>query len=104
LALAFSGCHAVRKSGQGEGFSLVETPGAIRIAHGSTLLSEYRFQDVSRPFLYPLLGPDGVHLTRRWPQEDVGGEEKDHPHHHALWWSHGAANGNDFCRYWLQGE
>ena len=95
-AWVLSGCQAVRSPGQGQGFSLVEGSGAVRISHGSTLLSEYRFQNVSRPFLYPLLGPDGVHLTRRWPQEDVGGEEKDHPHHHALWWSHGAANGNDF--------
>ena len=75
---------------------MVETNGVLRVSHGSTLVSEYHYADVSRPFLYPLLGPDGVHMTRRWPQEDVGGEEKDHPHHHALWWSHGAANGADF--------
>lgn len=96
VAWVLCGCQSVRRSGEGGGFSVVETNGVLRIAHGSTLVSEYHYADVSRPFLYPLLGPDGVHMTRRWPQEDVGGEEKDHPHHHALWWSHGAANGADF--------
>ena len=96
VAWALCGCQAVRRPSLGNGFSVVETNGVLRVSHGSTLVSEYHYADVSRPFLYPLLGPDGVHMTRRWPQEDVGGEEKDHPHHHALWWSHGAANGADF--------
>lgn len=90
------GCQSPRRLDTGTGLSVTEAHGVVRVAEGTTLLSEYHFQGVSRPFLYPLLGPDGVHMTRRWPQEDVGGEEKDHPHHHALWWSHGAANGHDF--------
>jgi hypothetical protein len=85
--------HAPAAAGK---FTVAETNGVVRVEFGGELLSEYRFRDVSRPFLYPLLGPDGVHLTRRWPQEEVPGEERDHPHHHALWWSHGEANGSDF--------
>lgn len=96
VAWALCGCQSIRRSSPSSGFSVVETNGVVRIAYGSSLVSEYHFRNVSRPFLYPLLGPDGVHMTRRWPQEDVGGEEKDHPHHHALWWSHGVANGSDF--------
>jgi len=96
LAWVLCGCQTSRGPGVGRGLSVAQAGGVVRVSHGADLLSEYHTGGVSRPFLYPLLGPDGVHMTRRWPQGDVGGEEKDHPHHHALWWSHGAANGNDF--------
>jgi hypothetical protein len=36
-------------------------------------------------------------MTRGWPMlNDVPGEEKDHPHHRGLWFSHGKVNGIDF--------
>lgn len=93
--LAVSGCQSGPRKASG-GFTVEEKDGRIRIEHAGQLVSEYHFRDVSRPFLYPILGPDDVHLTRRWPQEEFPGEEKDHPHHHALWWAHGEANGQDF--------
>lgn len=79
-----------------EGVRLFETNGVIRVELSGKLFTEYHFRDVSRPFLYPLLTPGGVHLTRRWPLEEAPGEERDHPHHKGLWWAHGAANGIDF--------
>ncbi len=75
---------------------LFETNNVIRVELDGRLFTEYHFRDVSRPFLYPILSATGEHLTRRWPQETVPGEEHDHPHHHGLWWAHGAANGQDF--------
>lgn len=75
---------------------LFETNDVIRVELDGHLFTEYRFRNVSRPFLYPILSASGDHLTRRWPQETVPGEEHDHPHHHGLWWAHGAANGQDF--------
>lgn len=77
-------------------FRVSEEGGKVRIEQAGRLVSEYHFREVSRPFLYPILGPDEVHLSRRWPQETVPDEEHDHPHHHALWWAHGEANGEDF--------
>lgn len=91
------GCHWPEAAhGQGDGVTVVETNGVVRVALNGQPFTEYRFQDVSRPFLFPILGPDGEHFTRRWPQEDPGGEERDHPHHRGMWWAHGDANGVDF--------
>ncbi len=75
---------------------LFETNDVIRVELDGHLFTEYHFRGVSRPFLYPILSASGDHLTRRWPQETVPGEEHDHPHHHGLWWAHGAVNGEDF--------
>ncbi|MEI6358252.1 MAG: DUF6807 family protein, partial [Verrucomicrobiota bacterium] len=89
-----AGC---RTAGAGtRGVTLTETNDVVRVELDGKLFTEYRFRDVSRPFLYPILGPNGEHMTRRWPQENVPGEEQDHPHHHALWWAHGDVNGVDF--------
>jgi len=43
-----------------------------------------------RPFLYPVLGPGGVQVTRSWPISDhVKDETHDHPHHKSIWVAHG---------------
>ena len=95
--LALTGCHSTAApGGAADGVSVVETNGVVRVALNGQRFTEYRFRDVSRPFLFPILGPDGGQFTRRWPHEDVEGEEKDHPHHRGLWWAHGDANGVDF--------
>lgn len=56
----------------------------------------YRFDGDTKPYLYPIHAASGAHVTRRWPAEDVEGEERDHPHHRGLWFAHGAVNGHDF--------
>ena len=62
----------------------------------------YRPRDADRPFFYPVLGPGGEHLTRRWPVEDAAaGEQQDHRHHRGFWYTHGAVNGHDF---WTEGR
>jgi Methane oxygenase PmoA len=58
--------------------------------------TEYRFKGDTKPHLYPIFAPSGLHATRRWPAEEVAGEERDHPHHRGLWFAHGAVNGHDF--------
>lgn len=71
----------------------------IRIEVGGSLFTEYRHGDATKPYFYPVLLGDGTPLTRDWPmKEDTAGEEKDHPHHRGLWFSHGKVNGHDF---WL---
>ena len=91
-----AGCQCVSESVSLSGFTVFETNGLVQVNWNGKFLSAYHFREVSRPFLYPLLGPDDVHLTRRWPQEPGLNEEHDHPHHHALWWAHGDVNGDDF--------
>lgn len=58
--------------------------------------TDYIFTGYSRPILYPLLGPDQLPMTRRWPMDDGHGEEHDHIHHRSVWYEHGNLNGIDF--------
>lgn len=78
-------------------------PGAdgIEIKVDGQLLTVVRFKDGPKPYYYPLLGPGGVPVTRNYPmRDDATDEEKDHPHHRSLWFTHGEVNGVDF---WAEG-
>ena len=68
----------------------------VRVTIDGKLFTEYHYQDVSRPFLYPIIGPTGVNVTRNYPMKEVEGEAKDHVHHRALYFAHGDINGIDF--------
>lgn len=62
------------------------------------------------PYVWPLRSPGGSEVTRAFPMETGrAGEEKDHPHHRSLWFTHGSVDGHDFwhdpdCRIVLDGE
>ncbi len=49
-----------------------------------------------RPFVFPLIGSDGIAVTRPFPMVESPGEQKDHPHHVSLWFAHGDVGGFDF--------
>lgn len=68
----------------------------LRVEVNGQLLTEYHFKNVPRPFCYPLNGPGGLPMTRNWPMREAPDEERDHPHHRSLWFTHGAVNGHDF--------
>lgn len=54
----------------------------------------------NKPYFYPVLGPEGIHVTRGWPVEQRPEDKsKDHPHHRGLWFTHGDVNGVD---YWSE--
>lgn len=78
-----------------DGVSVKQVGDKVRVELGGELFTEYHYQDVSRPFLYPVLGPDGLPMTRNWPMQEVPGEDQDHPHHRSLWYAHGSVNGVD---------
>lgn len=71
-------------------------PGKLRIELNGDLFSEYIYEDTTRPYLYPIIGPGGEKMTRNWPMKDEGEEEHDHPHHKSWWYAHGSINGIDF--------
>jgi len=53
--------------------------------------------DARFPYLYPLLGTDGLSVTRHFPMKPgVANEPTDHPHHRSCWVAHGSVNGVDF--------
>lgn len=82
------------------GVKLIEQPDKIVVHLHGELFTEYVFRGAPHVYFYPLLGPGGLPMTRNWPMKEVEGEERDHPHHRSLWYSHGAVNGVDF---WSEG-
>ncbi|MEM6258266.1 MAG: PmoA family protein [Planctomycetota bacterium] len=64
---------------------------------GDDVFVGYNHQDVSKPYLYPIIGPTGANMTRHYPMKaGIEGESEDHPHHTSLWFAHGGVNGVDF--------
>jgi len=80
----------------GEGVLITETDGKLRVEMNGTLFTEYRYRDVARPYLYPIIGPQGTPMTRDWPMLSTTNETTDHVHHKGLWFAHGDINGVNF--------
>ncbi|MBL6766379.1 MAG: PmoA family protein [Verrucomicrobiae bacterium] len=73
-----------------------KTGDTVTITENGKPFTEYHYKDVSRPFLYPVIGPTGQSVTRNYPMREVPGEARDHVHHRSLWFAHGDINGVDF--------
>jgi hypothetical protein len=78
------------------GVKITKQEKKLRVEINGALFTEYCFKDVPRPYFYPVIGPTGVAVNRNWPMKDGPDEEKDHPHHRSLWYTHGEINGQDF--------
>ncbi|MEP6673188.1 MAG: PmoA family protein, partial [Chthoniobacter sp.] len=74
---------AVARSGDG-----------LRIEIDGALFTEYATSGTTNPNFYPVIGPDGVGLTREFPAP--AGVTVDHPHHHSIWIAHDGVNGVNF--------
>ena len=84
--------------------SLKKENGSIVVSVNDEIFTHYVYKDAQRakPVFYPVVGPFGQPLTRKFPIEDAAkGEAKDHPHHASLWYTHGEVNGVDF---WAVGK
>ncbi len=69
-------------------------PAALEIRLGDRLVAEYQFSaDNQKPFLCPVLGPDGKGVTKDRPL--------DHLHHRSVWISYDKVNGHHF---WTERE
>jgi hypothetical protein len=67
--------------------------------HGDKLIAGYIQESTGRPIIYPIVGPGGQRMTRGYPMDEAGENERsDHPHHKSMWLTHGDVNGTDF---WL---
>lgn len=66
----------------------------------------YRFgTDAPKPFFWPVAGPFGAPVTRAYPNlKTVEGEEKDHPHHRGLHFTHGEVSfaGKAHVDFWAE--
>ena len=79
------------------GVKITEVDKKLKVEINGKLFTEYNYQDVPRPFFYPVIGSEGDNITRNWPMKDINADEaKDHVHHKSLWFTHGEVNGQDF--------
>ena len=75
----------------GDVSAVVEKDG-IAFKSGSTIVAKYMTDPkYSKPFLYPVLAPNGVPVTRAWPIEKglPGEATTDHVHQKSVWFCHG---------------
>jgi hypothetical protein len=79
-----------------DGVQITKGDGILRIEINGKLFTEYHFKDVPKPYYYPILGPDELAMTRKWPMENPPAEEHDHVHHRSLFYGHQSVNGLDF--------
>lgn len=94
LLLVTSGCAHFPSAGGG--VQITRAEGRLLVQVAGKAFTEYRYENVPRPCLFPVLAPGGERLTRNWPMAEGENEEKDHPHHLSLWFGHLKVNGHDF--------
>jgi hypothetical protein len=99
--LSFSVCGDEPASRSGElaaGPVVTRGDGTVTVKFGDSEFTTLHYKGFAKPVLHPIMGPTGINLVREWPVKETAGpgEEKDHPHHKGLWFTHGAVNGVDF--------
>ena len=61
------------------------------------LFTSYQYpENIEKPFLFPIIAPNGSVITRGYPLEPRKGERIDHPHHIGMWFNHSDVNKLDF--------
>jgi hypothetical protein len=95
LSAGLMGCVTLEPSPV-TGVQISSQAGKLSVSIDGLPFTEYRFNGVPKPCLYPLTGPTGDGMTRNYPFNNPPGEEHDHPHHRSVWFGHGSVNGVDF--------
>lgn len=69
----------------------------VTITIGGQPFTEFIFTDtMEKPFLYPIMAPNGETITRGFPWNPQPNDPTDHPHHIGLWFNYENVNGLDF--------
>ena len=85
-----------------DGVRLQERPGKLEILIAGKHLTTYNYDQVVRPYLYPVFVDEGVGITRNWPMvQDVPEESTDHPHHKGIYTAQDEIRG---VNNWSEGE
>src|ERR1051325_2433172 len=96
LSSCLVGCQTAPQQ-KAAGVQITQLTNRLRIEINGQLFTEYYFsQEASKPYYYPVLGPDQLPMTRNWPMKSPPGEAHDHKHHRSLWYGHILVNGQDF--------
>ena len=82
----------------GEAVELKHHGSQVDVSIGGKPFATYSFDTkLPKPFIYKIRSAGGIVLTRGFPMiKDLPGESNDHPHHRALYYTHGDINGVDF--------
>ncbi len=93
---------------------LQDGAGKLQVSIGGAHFTTYNYDQVVRPYLYPVFVDEGIGITRNWPMvEGVAGESTDHPHHKGIYtaqdeirdvnnWSEGQGHGWQIHRRFSQ--
>jgi hypothetical protein len=100
LTVLLGGCASHHPLHLPEGVQIVPENGRLRVNIDGRLFTEFCYQDTPRPYFYPVLGPEELPMTRRWPMEPDAEGSHDHPHHRSLWFAYSKVDGQDF---WTEG-
>jgi hypothetical protein len=82
-------------STQAGGFTVEKTKAGVTVNYDGKLFTRYIIGQSNKPFLWPVMGPNGAEMTRAYPVEKREGERHDHPHHRSLWFGHQGVAGFD---------
>lgn len=74
---------------RGADFTVEKTPsGGTIVKVDGKLFTEFVVDQANKTYLWPIYGPTGKLMTRKFPMETVDGEQHDHPHHRGLCFGH----------------
>lgn len=88
---AASGLAAEKK-----GFTTEKSAAGLVVKYNGQLFTEYVTLSENKPILWPILGPTGKEMSRRYPMDKVEGEQHDHPHHRSFYFGHQNIGGLEF--------
>lgn len=69
--------------------------GGIVVTLDGKVFTSYVIDQGNKPFVWPVIGPDGVEMTRSYPMKNVPGEATDHLHHRGINFGHQRIAGVD---------
>lgn len=81
--------------------SATKTADAIEFKVGKEVVAKYQLsgtvqvekgegtKPLAKPFLWPVLAPNGVPVTRAWPMDRTTPDKTDHFHQKSVWFCHG---------------
>jgi len=83
--------------------------GLIQVRIDGQPFTEFHWgDDEPKPFLWPVIGPTDVPVTRAYPMKHVEGERTDHVHHRSIWAAWGDIRTGNLSKlssnYWAQTE
>ena len=79
-----------------KGFSTEKSAAGVVVKYDGKPFTEYVTLSENKPILWPVVGPTGKEMTRRYPMDKVDGEQHDHPHHRSFYFGHQNINGFEF--------